>query len=135
MASGTGFGPIKSMLEFAAARRNARPMTLYWGCRSLRDLYMVDLPRTWVSLLPNFRYVPVLSEALPEDHWQGRAGLVHRAVMEDIPDLSGHEVYACGAPVMVDASRRDFVARCMLPDDAFFADSFLTAADIKGATP
>ena len=135
VASGTGFGPIKAMLEFAAARRDARPMTLYWGCRSLRDLYMVDLPRTWVSLLPNFRYVPVLSDALPEDHWQGRAGLVHRAVMEDIPDLSGHEVYACGAPVMVDASRRDFVARCMLPDDAFFADSFLTAADIKGATP
>ena len=135
VASGTGFGPIKAMLEFAAARRAARPMTLYWGCRSLRDLYMVDLPREWEAILPSFRYVPVLSDALAEDRWQGRTGLVHRAVMEDIPDLSDHEVYACGAPVMVDAARRDFVARCKLPDDAFFADSFLTAADTQGATP
>ena len=135
VASGTGFGPIKAMLEFAAARRAARPMTLYWGCRSLRDLYMIDLPREWEAILPSFRYVPVLSDALAEDRWQGRTGLVHRAVMEDIPDLSDHEVYACGAPVMVDAARRDFVARCKLPDDAFFADSFLTAADTQGATP
>jgi CDP-4-dehydro-6-deoxyglucose reductase len=73
--------------------------------------------------------VPVLSEPAPADAWQGRTGLVHRAVMEDFPDLSGHQVYACGAPVMVDAARADFSALCGLPADEFFADSFLTEAE------
>lgn len=135
VASGTGFGPIKAMLEFAAGRADARPMTLYWGCRSLRDLYLFDLPREWEKSLPGFRYVPVLSEPLPEDAWSGRTGLVHHAVMEDFSDLSGHQVYACGAPVMVEAARRDFTTRCGLPEPEFFADSFLTAADTQGDKP
>lgn len=134
VASGTGFGPIKAMLEFAARRADARPMTLYWGCRSKRDLYMLDAPRAWESALPHFRYVPVLSEPLPEDAWNGRTGLVHQAVMQDFPDLSAHQVYACGAPVMVESARRDFIAQCALPEDEFFADSFLTAADTQGDT-
>ncbi len=133
VASGTGFGPIKAMLEFAATRANPRPMTLYWGCRSKRDLYMFDLPHAWEAQLPNFRYVPVLSDPLPEDGWSGRTGFVHRAVMEDFPDLAGHQVYACGAPVVVESSRRDFTAQSRLPADEFFADSFLTAADTQGA--
>lgn len=132
VASGTGFGPIKAMLEFAVKRGDARPMTLYWGCRSKRDLYQIDLPREWEQALPNFRYVPVLSDAAPEDAWTGRTGFVHEAVMQDLPDLSGHQVYACGAPVMVDAARADFTTRCGLPEAEFFADSFLTAADIQG---
>ncbi len=135
VASGTGFGPIKAMLEFAAGRGESRPMRLYWGCRSLRDLYMIDLPREWEKTLPDFRYVPVLSDPMPADQWQGRSGLVHRAVMEDFPDLAGHQVYACGAPVMVDSARRDFTAHRALPEDEFFADAFLTAADIKGDKP
>lgn len=131
VASGTGFAPIKGICEYAFERRiNAqRPMTLYWGCRSKRDLYMLDLPTRWAAEQRNFRFVPVLSEAAPEDAWTGRTGFVHRAVMADFPDLSGHQVYACGAPVMVDAARRDFVAQCGLPADEFFADSFLTEAD------
>jgi CDP-4-dehydro-6-deoxyglucose reductase len=55
--------------------------------------------------------------------------------MQDFPDLSGHQVYACGAPVMVDSARRDFKANCALPEDEFFADSFLTAADTNGDKP
>ena len=133
VASGTGFAPIKAIIEYAARRGIARPMTLYWGCRSKRDLYMLDLPRSWEAELPGFRYVPVLSDALPEDGWTGRTGFVHRAVMEDFPDLSGHQVYACGAPVMVDAARIDFAAKCGLPEQEFFADSFLTEADLAGA--
>ena len=77
-----------------------------------------------------FRYVPVVSEARPEDAWSGRSGFVHRAVMEDLPDLSGHQVYACGVPVMVDSARKDFVAQCRLPEDEFYADSFTTQADL-----
>ncbi len=91
---------------------------------------MDALPRQWAAEQPNFRYVPVLSEAKPEDQWTGRTGFVHQAVMADLPDLSGHEVYACGAPVMVESAREDFTRRCHLPEDAFFADSFTSAADL-----
>ena len=133
LASGTGFAPIKAMIEHAIHRNITRPMTLYWGCRSLRDLYMHELPQQWQTELRHFRYVPVLSEAQPEDHWTGRTGFVHRAVMEDFPDLSGHQVYACGVPVMVEAARRDFTARCGLAESEFFADSFLTEADLAAA--
>jgi CDP-4-dehydro-6-deoxyglucose reductase len=131
VASGTGFAPIKSMLEHAFERGidRSRPMTLYWGCRAKRDLYMLDLPMQWAREHPGFTFVPVLSEPAPGDAWTGRTGFVHRAVMEDHADLSGHQVYACGAPVMVDAAKADFTARCGLPPEEFYADSFLTEAD------
>jgi len=129
LASGTGFGPIKSIIEYSFRCGITRPMTLYWGCRARRDLYMMDLPQRWAAEHAHFKFVPVLSDALAEDAWTGRAGFVHRAVMEDLPDLSGHQAYACGAPVMVDAARADFTERCQLPPDEFFADSFLTEAD------
>jgi CDP-4-dehydro-6-deoxyglucose reductase len=127
VASGTGFAPIKAMCEAAMEKGMKRPVSLYWGCRARRDLYMLDIPSAWEH--PNFRFVPVLSDPTPECRWSGRIGFVHRAVMEDFPDLSGHQVYACGAPVMVDAARADFSAECKLPDEEFFADSFLTEAD------
>lgn len=129
LASGTGFAPIKSVLEHAFHRGIERPMVLYWGARTRADLYLDALPRQWAAAHPNFRYVPVLSEARPEDVWTGRTGLVHQAVMEDLPDLSAYHVYACGAPVMVEAAHRDFTTRCRLPDDAFFSDAFTTSSD------
>jgi CDP-4-dehydro-6-deoxyglucose reductase len=125
VASGTGFAPIKSVIEHALRKNIARPMALYWGGRRPKDLYMDALARQWPV-----RYVPVVSEALPEDQWTGRTGFVHRAVMEDFPDLSAHQVYACGVPVMVDAARRDFTQQCKLPEDEFYADSFTTQADL-----
>ena len=134
VASGTGFAPIKAIIEHAFHAGIARPMTLYWGGRRPKDLYMNELALGWASEHSDFRYVPVISEALPEDAWTGRAGFVHRAVMEDFPDLSALQVYACGVPVMVDAARRDFIAQCRLPEDEFYADSFTTQADVAGAT-
>jgi CDP-4-dehydro-6-deoxyglucose reductase len=105
-------------------------MVLYWGARRPKDLYLNALAEKWAREQPNFRYVPVISEARPEDAWTGRTGFVHRAVMEDLPDLSAHQVYACGVPIMVDSARRDFIAQCKLPEDEFYADSFTTAADL-----
>ena len=134
LASGTGFAPIKAMIEHAIARGSQRPMQLYWGCRKPADLYMAALPEQWAREVPGFSYVPVLSEVSAQDGWQGRTGLVHQAVMADHPDLSGHEVYACGVPVMVDAAQRDFLAQCGLPEDAFFADSFLDESSKAAAS-
>ena len=129
LASGTGFAPIKAIVEHGIHKDIRRPMTLYWGGRRPQDLYMHALCEQWQRERPDFRYVPVISDALPEDGWTGRSGFVHRAVMEDFPDLSGHQVYACGAPVVVESARADFTTSCRLPEDEFFADSFTSAAD------
>lgn len=130
LASGTGFAPIKAIIEHLRAQDSQRQMVLYWGGRRPQDLYMDALCRQWEAILPNFSYVPVISAAQPEDHWTGRTGFVHAAVMADLPDLSGHQVYACGAPIVVDSAKRDFVAQCRLPEDEFYADAFTTEADI-----
>ena len=130
LASGTGFAPIKAIIEHMMEQGIKRPVTLYWGGRRPADLYMHAMAQNWAATIPNFRYVPVVSDALPEDAWTGRTGFVHKAVMADFPDLSGYQVYACGAPIVVDSARRDFVAHCKLPDDAFFADSFTSEADL-----
>ncbi|TMH72161.1 MAG: CDP-6-deoxy-delta-3,4-glucoseen reductase, partial [Betaproteobacteria bacterium] len=129
VASGTGFAPIKALIEAAFKKGVARPMRLYWGARRPKDLYLNGLAERWAAEHPGFEYVPVISDALPEDEWGGRTGFVHRAVMEDLSDLSGHQVYACGVPIMVDSARRDFIQKCRLPENEFFADSFTTAAD------
>jgi CDP-4-dehydro-6-deoxyglucose reductase, E3 len=130
LASGTGFAPIKSIAEHIFFKRihEQRKVVLYWGCRSKKDLYRDALAQGWARDY-GISYVPVLSEAKPEDAWAGRTGLVHQTVMADLPDMVGFEVYACGAPIMVDSARRDFSAQCRLPEDAFFADSFTSAAD------
>lgn len=132
VASGTGFAPIKAMLEHMQHRGIRRPVRLYWGARRPHDLYMHELAQRWAQEIPDFTYVPVVSDALPEDQWHGRTGWVHEAVMADLPDLSGHQVYACGAPVMVAAARRDFLGQCSLPEDEFYADAFTSAADLAG---
>ena len=136
LAGGTGFGPIKAIVEYALKRNinERRPISLYWGCRTKQDLYMLDLAEQWAREAANFRFVPVLSDALPEDNWTGRIGFVHRAVMADLPDLSGHQVYACGAPAMVDAARHDFTGACGLAPGEFFADAFLTEAELGTAS-
>ena len=133
LASGTGFAPIKAIIEYLEFKGLTRPAVLYWGCRSKADLYLHDWAEAAAARLPNLRYVPVLSEPKPEDGWKGRTGLVHQAVMADLPDLSGHQVYACGAPIMVESARKDFLARCGLPADEFYADSFTSEADKHGA--
>ena len=129
LASGTGFAPIKAVIEHMQFKGITRPATLYWGGRRPADLYQSAWIEARLAEMPNLRYVPVVSNALPEDAWGGRTGFVHQAVLEDFPDLSGHEVYACGAPIVVESAQRDYVAKAGLPAEAFFADSFTSAAD------
>jgi CDP-4-dehydro-6-deoxyglucose reductase, E3 len=133
LASGTGLAPIKAIIEHLQHTGATRPTTLYWGCRSLQDLYLHSWAVEAARVSPWLRYVPVLSEPLPSDEWTGRTGWVHDAVMADHPDLSGHQVYACGAPVMVASAQRDFTARCGLPTDEFFADAFTSERDKHSA--
>lgn len=133
LASGTGFAPIQSMLLDMIRRKIERPVTLYWGGRRRQDLYLSQRCEQWARELAWFKYVPVLSEPTPQCRWEGRTGLVHRAVMLDLRDLSEYQVYACGTPAMVDAARHDFSAERRLPAQEFYADSFLTAKEKAAA--
>jgi CDP-4-dehydro-6-deoxyglucose reductase len=129
LASGTGFAPIKSLLEHMHAQGIQRPVTVYWGGRRPVDLYMDAWLRDQQEPMPQMRYVPVVSDAQPEDRWTGRTGFVHRAVLEDLPNLSAYQVYACGAPIVVDSARNDFIHMAGLSADNFFADAFTSEAD------
>jgi CDP-4-dehydro-6-deoxyglucose reductase len=116
------------MIENASHHGVVRPMQFYWGARDRSGLYMHDVALRWAAEHSHISYIPVLSEATAADDWSGRTGLVHHAVLADHADLSGHQIYACGAPAMIDAARRDFANRG-LPPEQFFADAFTFAAD------
>lgn len=129
LASGTGFAPIKAIIQQMQHLGSKRTATLYWGGRRPADLYLQDWVLEQLAEMPNLRYVPVVSNALSEDAWTGRTGFVHQAVVADFPNLSAYQVYACGAPIVVDSAQVDFVKKCQLPEDEFYADSFITEAD------
>ncbi len=129
LASGTGFAPIKALLTHMQHQGITRPVSLYWGGRRPEDLYEDAWVQALATTMPNLRYVPVISDALPQDNWTGRTGYVHQAVLDDFTDLSGHEVYACGAPIVVDSARTSYTSQRGLPEEAFFADAFTSAAD------
>jgi CDP-4-dehydro-6-deoxyglucose reductase len=129
VASGTGFAPIKSIIEYSLQRGINRPIHLYWGGRRREDIYMMEQAQAWAAQHPHIQFVPVLSEPTAACQWQGRQGFVHNAVIEDFSDLSQFEVYACGSPIVIESARRDFVGACRLDESRFYADSFLTMAD------
>jgi CDP-4-dehydro-6-deoxyglucose reductase len=130
VAGGTGFAPIKAQIEHLLHHGDDRPIVLYWGARAKKDLYMHELPMKWAAEHPSFSYVPVLSDAVPEDQWEGRTGFVHQAVLDDFPDLAGYQVYSCGAPAMTDLARKTFVEKGLL-DDEFYCDAFTPSVDPK----
>lgn len=121
MGGGTGFAPLKGIIEHAFKIGVQRPMHLYWGVRAQEDLYLPELPRSWAAAHDNFSYTPVLSE--PDGDWRGRTGWVHEAVVADYPDLSGHEVYMSGPPPMIAAGKSAFLDHG-LPGEHLFSDSF-----------
>jgi CDP-4-dehydro-6-deoxyglucose reductase len=128
LASGTGFAPIKALIEDMQNLGSEREVTFYWGGRRPADLYMHEWVLEKTKQMPNLRYVPVVSDALESDHWSGRTGFVHNGVVEDFADLSNFQVYACGAPIVIDSARLAY-AKLGLPSDEFYADSFTSALD------
>jgi len=133
VASGTGFAPIKSIIEHAFHLGTTRQMVLYWGGRRPPDIYMGELAARWQQEHDNFSFIPVISDATAEDNWSGRAGFVHRAVMEDFPDMSGYQVYSCGAPIVVESAHKDFTSLAKLPEEEFYSDAFTPSVDPKPA--
>ena len=126
VAGGTGFSPVKGIIEHILHNNIKRDILLYRGARELRDLYMHDLCEKWAALMPSITYIPVLSEAADSDSWQGRAGLVHQAVLDDISDLSAYQAYVCGAPGMCEVAHQSFLQQG-LDAEEFFSDAFTFA--------
>ncbi len=143
LASGTGFAPIKALIESIELEQTKasqsppepsmpyvpRAMSLYWGGRDAQDLYMMDWIKEAQKRLPNLHFVPVLSEPKEGTNWKGRGGFVHLAALDDHPDMSEMEVYACGAPIVIESAKRDFTQKAHLPEEAFYADAFTSEAD------
>ena len=140
VGGGTGYAPLRAMLRQLVASGDRRAVTLYWGARDVPDLY----EHAWLEELqrrrPGFSYRPVLSGSATEDAvpWTGRRGLVHEAVLADLPCLAGFDVYASGPPAMVEAIRDTFV-RHGLPRQQLHFDSFDYAPDtlakLQGVAP
>lgn len=129
IASGTGFAPIKALIEHMQFKKIQRKIVFYWGGRRPDDLYMNDWVEDRVSEMPNLSYVPVVSNSTLEDEWTGRTGFVHKAVVQDFPDLSGYQLYVCGAPIVVESAKRDLIGHCGLNEEDFYADSFVSELD------
>lgn len=127
IGGGTGFAPIKGILEHAFHSGVQKPLHLFWGVRAKRDLYLEELPARWLQDHPNFSYTPVLSEPMPEDNWSGATGYVSDTVIREYPDLAGHDVYMGGPPVMVEAGHKLFMQHG-LDESRFFSDAFEYAA-------
>lgn len=127
VAGGTGFAPIKSIIEHAIYANYQRPIHLYWGAREEADLYLHHLAQAWADENAYIHYTPVLSDVKADAGWQGRTGLVHVAVLEDIEDIASHEVYTCGPPPMIKAVR-DTCLKRQLSKQHIYTDSFEFAA-------
>ncbi|HQO15343.1 MAG TPA: CDP-6-deoxy-delta-3,4-glucoseen reductase [Methylotenera sp.] len=136
VAGGTGFAPIKGIIEHMLHHNIQRDVILYWGALTKQDLYMPALPEAWAAEYPNIRFIPVLSDAKPEDQWQGRTGYVHQAVLDDFAatGLADFEVYCCGAPAMVAVAHASFI-EAGLAEDAFLSDAFTYAKPLPNKTP
>lgn len=128
IGGGTGYAPLRSMLHSLLEVGDRRRLYLYWGAQAALDLYEDAEIRALCAQHPNLHYVPVLSAPRAEDHWQGRTGWVHAAVLADHPDLARFDVYASGPPVMVETIRHEFMHRGLPPEQLFF-DSFDYAPD------
>ena len=131
IAGATGFAPVKSIVEDALRRGVQRPMWLYWGVRAREDLYLADLAQRWQREHANFHFVPVLSDLPADDPWPGRRGPVHKAMLEDFPDMRGYELYACGSVAMVEAALPVFAARG-LDQSLCYCDAFVPAYHSAG---
>ena len=132
IAGGTGYAPIQAMLRHIFENHRDRDVVFYWGARAARDLYADTLLKGWMKTQRRFRYVPVLSEPAPEDHWAGHTGFVHEAVLKDLPDLTGHDIYLSGPPPMVQAARAAFPAHGADPL-RMYSDSFDFPAEVRAA--
>lgn len=124
VAGGTGFAPIKSILDYIVRQKLQRTVHLYWGARTQDGIYAADVLARWAQQSPGWVIHPLLSNATDVSAWTGRVGFLHEAVRADFKDLSDWDVYACGGTPMVTALR-DVCSKLGLSDANFYSDAFV----------
>jgi CDP-4-dehydro-6-deoxyglucose reductase len=128
MGGGTGFAPLKSMIEDLLAHGDRRPIHLFWGARNAAELYLRDLAESWAAQHDHLQFSAALSDE-QQAGVEAFSGLVHEAVVARYPDLTGYDVYMSGPPGMIDAARPAFLAHG-LPEQRLFYDSFEFGLDV-----
>lgn len=123
IAGGSGKAPIKSMLEHLQAVGTQRKMTYFFGARTTKDLYLTAEMQAFEQAFADFRYVPVLSHATPEENWTGRTGYIMPYFKETIRDPKNTEAYLCGSPGMINAVTQSLIEHGIAKDKIYF-DSF-----------
>jgi CDP-4-dehydro-6-deoxyglucose reductase len=132
MGGGTGFGPLKAMIEHMLHLGTEQSVHLFMGVRALRDLYMTDMVKNWQQSGIDLKFTPVLSDAQASDHWQGETGYVHQAVLRAYPDLSAFDIYMSGPPPMINAAVAEF-EKHGADRQHMYSDAFTYSADATKA--
>ncbi len=123
IAGGSGMAPIKSMLHDMAEKGISRKATYFFGARAVRDLFLIDEMKELEKKLPNFTFIPALSEPLPEDNWRGETGLITDVLDRNVASGENTEAYLCGSPGMIDAAV-NVLTKKGIPDELIFYDKF-----------
>jgi len=123
VGGGAGMAPILSVLRSLAERGSTRKTTFYYGARTQRDLCFEEELHALSDSLPNFRYVPALSEADGDEAWDGELGLITDIVQKHETDLAGTDSYVCGPPPMVEAAM-DVLTALGAPEKNIYYDKF-----------
>jgi len=129
MGGGTGFAPLKSMLEDLLAHQDKRPLHLFWGARSRAELYLHEQAQHWAEQNEHIQYSTALLEPADALTSGSYSGFVHQAVLQKYADLSGFDIYMSGPPAMIDASRSAFLESGAEKQRIFF-DSFEFGQDV-----
>lgn len=129
MGGGTGFAPLKSMLEDLLAHQDKRPVHLFWGAQNRADLYLHEQALDWAAANAHLQYSTALLNAKDAQATGSYHGNVHEAVLQQYPDLSGHDIYMSGPPAMIDAGRNAFLEHGADSRRIFF-DSFEFGLDV-----
>ncbi|MDB5943919.1 MAG: Ferredoxin--NAD(+) reductase-like protein [Ramlibacter sp.] len=125
VVGGTGFAPVKSLLDDLVKKGVKRPVTLIWGGRDRNGLYLMAAVDRWKKLLPGFDFVPAVEDAADAQALGGFHGRVDDALRTRFESLAGYEVYCCGAPPMVAAVKKACVDERGLDPKHFFSDVFV----------
>jgi len=130
VGGGAGMAPILCLLRSMAERGIDRKAVYYYGARRRGDLCFEDELRALEQTIPNFRYVPALSD----EDWEGENGLITDVVSRSEPALARAHAYICGPPPMVEAAV-PLLTRLGVPEKHVYWDKFTTTGEPGKAPP
>ena len=123
IAGGSGMAPIKSILLDMEEKGVNRKARYFFGARSLKDLFLVEEMQRLEKSLPDFTFIPALSQPDEQDKWEGETGLITKIVDKHVENVENLEAYLCGSPGMIDACV-EVLTEKGLPEDKIYFDKF-----------